>query len=394
MIKRLSLNGSIKCSWFTSPGGAGEYFISCGAPVSASASFENALQALNDSYLSALKELGLDPQTLAYCRFHVSDIVNQKDILAASEIGNNVRYGAVSIVEQVPCATDFVVFFAYHIRGNGQHFKKDLNARPGHWPAEVSLTGNHYTMLWTAMTSAPGAIGPKNQTLELFSSFHAILKPLNLTLRKNLVRTWMYVRDIDNNYHGMVEGRKDLFASHGLTSGTRFIASTGIEGKGPDIAALVSMDALSIGGIKEEQLRVMNALENLSPAISYGVTFERGLRVLFGDRSHLYISGTASIDCKGTILHENDVKKQTARTIDNIEALLKEQGSDLSDMAYAVAYVRNPKHFFCVNEILKKRLPPDIPLVFVQGAVCRPGWLFEMECVAIIPDNRPYPPFL
>jgi enamine deaminase RidA (YjgF/YER057c/UK114 family) len=322
-------------------------------------------------------------------------MVNQKDILAASEIFNSVRPGAVSMVEQVPCTNDEVALFAYHVGREGEPIKKaPIDTLPGQRYSGICLTGNHYTMLWTAETSAPEVCGPKNQTQQLFSSWQAAIGRRNLNLRNNLVRTWMYVRDIDNNYHGMVEGRAKLFAQEGLVRATRFIASTGIEGKGPVTAALVTMDALLFGNIKEEQLRVINAPENLSPAISYGVTFERGLRVMFGDRSHLYISGTASIDPAGTILHSGNVEKQTMRTIDNIEALLKSQGGALGDMAYAIAYVRNPKHFVCVNEILKKRLPPDLPLVFVQGAVCRPGWLFEMECMAIIPDKQEYPPFL
>jgi enamine deaminase RidA (YjgF/YER057c/UK114 family) len=171
------------------------------------------------------------------------------------------------------------------------------------------------------------------------------------------------------------------------------VASTGIEGNAVDSGALVSMDSLSFGGLKEKQILPMNALDNLPLTITYGVTFERGLRIKFGDRSHLYISGTASIDKSGEIMHGGDVENQTRRTLDNIEMLLKNQGAALSDMAYLLCYVRNVKHVDCVNAILKDRIPSDIPLVIMQGAVCRPGWLVEVEGVAIMPDKNHFPPF-
>jgi enamine deaminase RidA (YjgF/YER057c/UK114 family) len=225
----------------------------------------------------------------------------------------------------------------------------------------------------------------------LYSDFSS---QFGITLQNNLVRTWIYVHDIDNNYNAMVEARKEFFDRHGLTAATRYVASTGIQGKAAEDGALVALDSLSFGDIREEQIETMNALDRLSPTILYGVTFERGLRVKFGDRSHLYISGTASIDKEGNILHGDDVGKQAGRTLENVEALLKNQGATFEDLAYALVYIRNPEHGRCVRDILEARLPKHVPLLLVEAAVCRPGWLFEMEGVGIIPDNNPYPPFL
>ena len=106
------------------------------------------------------------------------------------------------------------------------------------------------------------------------------------------------------------------------------------------------------------------------------------------------ISGTASIDEDGKIAHEGDIEKQTHRTIDNVEALLRGQDATLNDMAYALCYLRNPKDYECVKEILNARLPGNIPLIVVEAAVCRPAWLFEMEGVGIIADANPFPPFM
>lgn len=122
--------------------------------------------------------------------------------------------------------------------------------------------------------------------------------------------------------------------------------------------SIISLDALSISKLKPEQIVPIDALENLAQTIKYGVTFERGIRVRFGDRSHLYISGTASIDENGKVLHISDVKRQTQRTLENIQALLEPQRASMNDMAYLIVYLRSFKDKNKVMEVLKKRNSP------------------------------------
>ena len=43
------------------------------------------------------------------------------------------------------------------------------------------------------------------------------------------------IENIDGNYKGVVEARREFFAEHGLTPDTHFIASTGIEGASADV---------------------------------------------------------------------------------------------------------------------------------------------------------------
>ena len=52
--------------------------------------------------------------------------------------------------------------------------------------------------------------------------------------------------------------------------------------------------------------------------------FERGTSVEYGDRRHLFISGTASIDHRGEVVHVGDVREQTRRMWENVEKLLEE----------------------------------------------------------------------
>ena len=392
MMLRTRINEMVKSSCFSTPEGAEEFYLTC--ETGETVSFEKALIKLRGNYSLALKKLGLSEETLVFCRFFLGDIANQKDALKASDIFGMVKKGAVSVIQQSPCTPDALVLLAYHVRvKNGSFHKSINNDNSDTWRTGVTAYGRHYSMIWTTNFSGTGPLDSKMQTAALFTSFAEYLESQNIKLRDNLVRTWIFVRDIDTYYQGMVDARRKFFLSQGLTAQSRYVASTGIEGNAMDSGCLVSMDSLSFGGLIEKQILPMNALDNLPLTISYGVTFERGLRIKFGDRSHLYISGTASIDKAGKIMHSGDVENQTRRTLDNIEMLLKNQGAALSDMAYMLCYVRNVKHFDYVNAILKDRIPSNIPLVIVQGAVCRPGWLVEVEGVAIMPDKNQFPPF-
>jgi enamine deaminase RidA (YjgF/YER057c/UK114 family) len=393
MVKRWDFDRTIKCSCFAIPGGAEEYYFAF--TNHEAGSFDKAIEGLCEKYQFVTGYLGLSEQTLLFSRLHVSDIVNQKNQLAKSELFRHIGHGAVSVIEQTPLTRDSLVLFSYHVRKRTGEIRKEFldNGRELPWTGMVAR-GDNYSMVWSSNRVEAGHFDSRKQTDLIFKSFSALLDRYDLSVRKNLVRTWIYVRDIDNHYAGMVEARKDFFRSQGLSAQSRFVASTGIEGRGAEAGAIVSMDSLSIGNIEQEQIDTMDALEHLPRTTLYGVTFERGLRVRFGDRSHLVISGTASIDEKGNVSHEGDIGKQTHRTIDNAEALLRGQGAALSDMTYALCYLRNPKDYECVKEIVTARLPENIPLIIVEAAVCRPAWLFEMEGTAIIADTNPFPPFM
>ena len=149
------------------------------------------------------------------------------------------------------------------------------------------------------------------------------------------------------------------------------------------------MDNFALFGHKREQISYLYALENLSPTHYYGVTFERGTCITYGDRSHYYISGTASIDKEGNVMYLCDVEKQTERLLDNVEALLAEKNGKLSDLRQAVVYLRDPADKAEVERVMKKRLSPETALIMVRGSICRPTWLVEMDAIAVNANGNP-----
>jgi enamine deaminase RidA (YjgF/YER057c/UK114 family) len=380
---------AISFSEFSTPEGLTEIYIT--ATSRDDATFSEALDELNDAYTSLMSDLALNGETLQFTRIYAADTSNEYNVLVNSDIYRFLHNAVVSVIEQSPLQGPLSIL-SCHVKKQTGCLQKDELFENKEKSFQCQCTkGQYYDLLWTAHNSANG-IDSFTQTEDIFSELSTTLQNNKMNLRNNTVRTWIYVRDIDNNYKGMVVSRRELFTRTGLTNQTRYIASTGIQGRSEKTQSLVSMDSLSIGNIKEEQIVRMEALENLSSTICYGVTFERGLKIRFGDRSHLHISGTASIDHKGDILHIGDICGQTMRTLDNIEALLKPHGAKLENMCYILLYLRNRKQFQFIQDILAQRIPASVPLIPVEGAVCRPGWLIEMEGLAIIKDSSAFPP--
>ena len=208
------------------------------------------------------------------------------------------------------------------------------------------------------------------------------------SLKDNCLRTWFFVRDIDNNYRGVVEGRNKVFAREGLTADTHFIASTGIEGQAAEPSRLVTFNAVADTRIKSSQITHLHGKTHLNPTYEYGVAFERGTAVDYADRRHVYISGTASIDNKGRIVAPGDIKAQTLRMLENIGVLLTEGGCGWEDVAHMTVYLRDIADRSLVSRIMEERFP-DIPKAIVLAPVCRPGWLVETECMAIKKADNP-----
>jgi enamine deaminase RidA (YjgF/YER057c/UK114 family) len=120
----------------------------------------------------------------------------------------------------------------------------------------------------------------------------------------------------------------------------------------------------------------------------YGVTFERGTAIAYRDRTQLIISGTASIDCHGNILHPSDMPRQFERTVTNVEALLRGANAGLGDLGMIVAYIRDPADFQQAEQLLEEQFG-DLPFVVVLAPVCRPGWLIELEGLATVHSCSP-----
>jgi enamine deaminase RidA (YjgF/YER057c/UK114 family) len=248
-------------------------------------------------------------------------------------------------------------------------------------PNFLEAAHNGYRHLWiTDLTDNHGHAG--EQTHLLFRRYNDILLNNSCTLPLNCIRTWLFVREIDLRYTDVVNARTAFFNTHGLTSDTHYIASTGIEGRTADSSAFVSMDAIAVTGLQESQIHFLHAPHHLNRTTEYGVTFERGTAISYGDRRHIYISGTASIDHLGNVLHPGDILAQAQRAFLNIQALLKEADASLNDIKQAIVYLRDSADYTLVEQFLRIQTPLNNYLIVI-APVCRPAWLIEIECIAV-----------
>ena len=223
--------------------------------------------------------------------------------------------------------------------------------------------------------------GSYMQTIMLFDKYLEVLKAQGLNLKDHCVRTWIYVRDIDTNYDGVVKARNDVFRQHGLTIDTHFIASTGIGGRSMGKNVCVAIDFLTAPQVQPDDLLFLKALDHLNPTHEYGVAFERGVRVALPQKYEYFISGTASIDCHGEVINVGDVTKQAERLLENIEALLADGGATMDDVKYFIIYLRDLADASAIDAYMQQAYP-QVPRIITHAKVCRPAWLVEMECIA------------
>ena len=241
---------------------------------------------------------------------------------------------------------------------------------------------NGYQHVWTFGLMDSTSATSYMQTWQTLFIYIDILKLFQATLEKNCVRTWFFVRDVDTQYGGLVKSRRECFVEQGLTPETHYIASTGIGGTPSDPKALVQLDSYAMTGFEPEQQRYLYGLSHLNRTIEYGVTFERATLMQYGDRNHVHISGTASINNKGEVMHVGNVQQQTLRMWENVETLLNEGGMSYDDVMQIIVYLRDSADYEMVKRMFEQKFS-HIPTVFTLAPVCRPTWLIEMECMAV-----------
>ena len=74
---------------------------------------------------------------------------------------------------------------------------------------------------------------------------------------------------------------------------------------------------------------------------------------------------------------------------ENVEKLLEEGKAGFEDVSQMIVYLRDASDYPVVRALFAKRFP-DTPIQFVVAAVCRPAWLIEMECIAIVANSNSF----
>ena len=330
------------------------------------------LEAVMNAYQGLLDQF---PDTQAvFKRYFLSDAANQADDIVVADMTDCAK----SIIQQAPLDGTKVALWVYLMSNVQTSMTKSGLYEVRHGDFRHLYNASAHNL----------AANSEYQMRLLFNEYIMQLAEEGCTLSDNCIRTWLFVNDIDLNYGGVVRARNQVFFTQGLTVHTHFIASTGIGGRQGDPNVLSQMDNYAIAGIKPEQIHYLYAPTHLNRTSDYGVSFERGTYIDYADRRHVFISGTASINNKGEILFPKDVENQTRRMWENVEALLKEADCTYDDVSEMIVYLRDVADYELVRSLYEERFP-NKPYVIVHAPVCRPGWLVEMECMAVKTNNNP-----
>ena len=366
-------NIQIEMTGFKTDGGVAEYHAILHV-VQTNKPFRQQLEEIHHAYSHLLSSFGESVKPV-FRRYFLTDAANQAKLLEAAL--TDYPSCATSVIQQPPLDGSKIALWVYFL--SNVEIKEQNNG--------VIAEHNGYRHLWTANrhVSQPDSY---TQTELLLQEYVDDLEKEGCTLEDNCIRTWFFVHDIDTNYNGLVQARKNFFEKHHLNKHTHYIASTGIEGRGATPGVCVLFDAYSIKGLQKGQQKYLHATTHLNPTYEYGVTFERGVCIEYGDRRHVIISGTASINNKGEIVAPGDVIEQACRMLENMEALLTEAEATFDDVMHLIIYLRDIADYSTVNNFFRERFE-TIPQVIVLAPVCRTGWLIEAECVAVKKNKNP-----
>ncbi|MEM1054165.1 MAG: Rid family detoxifying hydrolase [Bacteroidota bacterium] len=104
--------------------------------------------------------------------------------------------------------------------------------------------------------------------------------------------------------------------------------------------------------------------------------------VLVGDT--LYISGQIALNPKTNEMVEGDIQEETAQTLDNIAAVLREAQMDFDHVVQVTVFLRDMDDYALVNEVYARYFSEATPAreALEVGKLPR-GARVEVSCIAV-----------
>ena len=343
----------------------GEHFIS----VEADGGLGLAAQIaqVEQRYAATRAALGLADETAVFRRIFVSDMINQaarirESALFARRTDSPV---AVSLVQQPPAVRRqdrasrlsprrFRAGQAAPLRSTicwSRTMAGAICGRPGCAPAR---------------TTTPFA-SPSKQTRAVFGDLIGTLAGQGATLRDNCVRTWIYIKDVDVFYRGMVESRGAMFAEQGLTGDTPFHRQHRHRGR-----LRASLRPRRDGRLFQPRSRTA---ADLLPQRLRSAVRDQGLQRPISNAARASPMPTARIISSrarrastrhGQVVHPGDVLRQLDARAGQCRGAAASARRGLADLMHLIVYLRDPADFARIDGYLAERFP-DLPIIIVAG---------------------------
>lgn len=361
-------------------------------PSDLSGRFTAQAGSMYRNLLDELSAQGAGPCDIVSEKVFLSDIGTQRHELLKvreeSEAEGRRDGGpapALSLVEQPPAREGQlceVQACALVSRGSIPLVSRNLEKLPPGCSGRLVEAGGVRHLFLAGVTG--GSSGDRSvfvdQAARMFLNAEEILRAEGLSFH-DVMRTWIYLQDIDSDYTDLNLCRREFFAARDVRPAP---ASTGIRGVVHPPDRVCGLDLRAIAHDGSVEVRPIHA-PTMNEAPAYGSDFSRGTRVTFQDRAVLYISGTASIDTAGRVVSLGEIEGQVDRMLVNVSALLEGQGATWRDLVSAITYLKDPRDMEAFRRVCRKHgLSERIPNTICVADVCRPEWLCEMEAIAVI----------
>ncbi len=218
----------------------------------------------------------------------------------------------------------------------------------------------------------------------MYDAIAEVMRARKLASR-DFVRSWNFIDSILSRYAQFNEVRDLRFAKLGIAK-EEAPAGTGID---------CVMNGSLMAGFAEFRSAGAESSPKIShyktssqcEASSYGPKFSRAVSVEEGKWRRVHVSGTASVSPEGKTLNASDIRANVEHVMETVRELLDISGADFSHVARSYAYFKKPE-FARDFEVWKNRNAVDFPVASNVCDVCRDDWLFEFECVALVPIEK------
>ncbi len=248
----------------------------------------------------------------------------------------------------------------------------------------------HTPQMMFGLIQLPCTVGDDFHALT-HKAYCEIYECLRSTPCKHLLRTWNFFPQItkndtqrgqQNRYEVFCHGR--LQAMHDSGIKTKVYPAATVIGN-HDSNLQIYFLASDTPGTAVENPRQTSAYHYPVEDDHTQPLFSRGLLKSWGQRTHFYVSGTASIVGHET-LHIDDVCAQLNESINNVETLVAHandmhhtQLNAQDDLLYMKVYIRNREDVEQINQVLAARLSNTTPRALLLGDMCRENLLVEIE---------------
>lgn len=211
----------------------------------------------------------------------------------------------------------------------------------------------------------------------------------NELLGAHLVRTWIYLNDINNNYEQLNTDRRVFFERFAIDYSEQsnvLPASTCIGGISNETCN-ISMDLMFLKSKNDRPMieRVYTALLNEAEGVEYlfKPTFSRALKIEDGESIEIQLSGTASVNSSGGTEFKNDAYKQIKKALENVTSILESNNLTFDHFYQSTCFFKRQQDVHVFENVLKELNIPAFANTFVVNDVCRDDLLFEIDGIII-----------